>query len=256
MLFSCSKSNGNKSNCVSPSAVIVGDLNWQEIQYQEDPNLVHKSKSVGLLNSVTNGQGNICNGFLISPELFITNYHCVNEQSEQVRILFSDNKEQEMFNCSDFIAGNEEIDYAIVSCSGYPGDKFGFLNLYTGEVATQSFIEVIHHNCDNIAESNCLRTKKLSSGLLSSFYNHHGINLLKHDADTLAGSSGAPLFYKDNNSVIGLHAQGVTSMGKGSANLAVPMSTIVNDLKKHSSLHSIIDNLIIVDGGINPSFCQ
>src|SRR5690606_9835311 len=121
---------------------------------------------------------------------------------------------------------DEELDFALLRCEGSPGAQYGTVNLARSAAAAGSDIYVIHQNCDYYNEQDCDPTKKISRGKLVKIRSEDGE--YAHNADTLGGSSGSPMF-GPNHEVIAIHHAGAGGWfnGRGYENYAVPMHKIV-----------------------------
>ncbi|MEX1100172.1 MAG: hypothetical protein WEB87_07090, partial [Bacteriovoracaceae bacterium] len=74
----------------------------------------------------------------------------------------------------------------------------------------------------------CLPTQKISTGVLLG----SNSTQIKHDADTLGGSSGSPIFDKGSHKVVGIHNAGLNhGPNNGGTNYGIPMYRIVDHLK-------------------------
>jgi len=212
------------------SAVIVGELGWTDIIQLSD--VAHErrtSRAVGYLSIPARGQR--CTAFLVAPDVVMTNHHCIGEAwaAEGASVSFAKETDvpvaaQQRYTCDEFLTANEELDYALLRCTDRPGDDVGVLGLDESEAHAGDDIYVLHQNCDYYADRWCDPVKRYSPGELMHVYNE-----LRHSADTLGGSSGAPLLSSSSHEVIGLHHVGLNNDGggRGTGNLAVPMWRIV-----------------------------
>ena len=87
-----------------------------------------------------------------------------------------------------------------------------------------SGVYVIQQNCDYYSNRDCYHTKKISRGTASV-----SDAQITHNADTLGGSSGSPVFSSITHEVVGIHHAGLgnNGQGRGVENYAVSMSKIV-----------------------------
>jgi len=214
----------------SNDAVIVGDLNWVETTTLPtgSPERVNASK-VGYLSIPA--KGNRCTAFLVAVDVVMTNEHCVSSQTEANGATVSFRRElgvpwseTQTYACGTFVGDDANLDFALLRCSGQPGALLGTVGLEAVNVSTGAALYVVHQNCDSFTTPGCDPTKKLSPGQVTGV--SHDV---RHNADTLGGSSGAPVFRASSHQVFALHHVGVggNSSGRGSYNAAVPMTKIL-----------------------------
>lgn len=213
------------------SKIIVGPLDWREItDFPSNHPYRINASPVGDLRL----QHGRCTGFLISNKYLMTNFHCISQPSDASGLVVRFNHDNEtpqerqiLFDCSKFIGNNSELDYAIVECTDHPGRFFGHVELDDSEVNQNDPIYLVHQNCDYYLLGPCDWTKKVSEGRITDISDK-----ISHDADTLGGSSGSPIFSIDDR-VIAIHNLGVggDSQGRGLRNSSVPMRRIIPDIK-------------------------
>ena len=210
-------------------AVIVGGVEWQETAALPEGSAERaNSRAVAYLSLPASGSR--CTGFLIAPDVLMTNEHCIPNAAAAVgaRALFQYEQggpaDDGGFDCSEFLGNDGGLDFALVRCAGRPGDRFGVLGLEATTPARSADIYVLHQNCDYYSDPSCAPTKKYSPGRVTATSPEIG-----HDADTLGGSSGSPMFSRVTHSVIGLHHVGLGNNGggRGTQNRAVPMTSIL-----------------------------
>ncbi len=214
--------------------VIVGQVNWFDVGLLDDDSPERQnSRAVGYVSIPA--RGTRCTGFLINDNVVMTNEHCISSQAQangatvsfryETGVPFAD---RATFNCSTFLGDSANLDYALIQCSGNPGQTFGSVTLEDRDnVETGHPAYVIHQNCDYFSVAGCAPTKKYSPGQVTGRQGD-----IRHNADTLGGSSGSPLFSEDSHAVFGLHHVGLgnNGNGRGFANTAVPMGRILDDL--------------------------
>jgi Trypsin-like peptidase domain len=223
----------------SVDKVIIGDYdpNWVSVETVEDQEIREQSRAIGRLIMPAK-KNSACTAFLISDDVIMTNEHCIGSANDAVgaKVLFDylDESEHQTFICDQFISNNEKLDYALLKCQGSPGRIFGTVKLSPTELDNGSHIYIVHQNCDYYQTKGCKRSKKVSFGNLV------GLNLhrVHHNADTLPGSSGSPIFSLDTHEVIGLHNSGSgheetqgRRNGRGKLNLGIKMSQILAEIQ-------------------------
>ena len=220
---------------------IIGDYSpdWVDINFLEKSGMEYlNSRSVGHLKK----KDGRCIGFLISQNIILTNYHCVEDVdlAKTVKINFNfqkKRKKQETFECPHLLGNNQDLDYSLIGCKGRPGEKYGFLKLSQNEGLPHDNIYVIHHNCDFKTEKKCFPNKVISRGQIVDHPRYQRGYWLNHTADTLGGSSGSPILDAQTNKVIGIHSKGhykkdSKPSGRGIVNSAFKMNLILQDIKE------------------------
>lgn len=219
---------------LSQGQIIVGGLDWVEIGDLVESSRI-KEWSLPVADIDLPVMGSRCTGFLISEDILMTNQHCIPAASyaRGLTVTFDHVKgvsssQQERFDCSEFIGNDETLDYALLRCSGSPGTVYGFVSLDAGAYSAGQQITVIQQNCDYYSTRNCDWTKKYSQGQITAVANEY-----THNADTLGGSSGSPVFDSSSGRVLAIHHAGLgnNGAGRGIENYAVPMSKIVAHIK-------------------------
>jgi len=206
--------------------LIVGVTDWKSATTLEGPKR-ERSRAVGYLRIPS--KGSRCTAWLVGPDLLVTNWHCISSQQEaegaEVSFDYEDGVGSPKFSpCETFIRASEDADVALLRCAGRLGDQQGFLRLSETEPADGDEVYVIHQNCDRFTVAGCDPTKKASSGkILQARFSERE---LTHDADTLPGSSGAPVLSRRTDEVVGLHHAGVGNdgNGRGTSNKAVRLA--------------------------------
>lgn len=219
--------------------IIVGNFepDWLNVENVDNELVQEQSRAIGRLIMPAKRNA-ACTAFLISDDIVMTNEHCIGSAEDAVgaKVIFNYSEEgkPETFVCDKFISNNEKLDYALLKCHGSPGSIFGTVKLAPTEPENGIAIYVVHQNCDYYQIKGCKRSKKVSFGNLVGF------NLFRvhHNADTLPGSSGAPIFSLDTHEVIGLHNSGSgheetegRRNGRGRMNLGIKMSQIVSEIQ-------------------------
>ncbi len=214
------------------SSVIIGDIDWKETDdLAASSQKAINAKAVGKIDLPW--ASSRCTAFLISEDIIMTNQHCIEQAShaQGVTATFdlvagSTEASRQVFDCSEFVGNDDELDFALLKCQGAPGVQYGFVDLSVAAGVVDSDLYVIHQNCDYYTEQDCVPTKKISEGKLVSIREEDGEYV--HNADTLGGSSGSPVF-GPNNKVVAIHHAGAGGWfnGRGHANYAVPMHKIV-----------------------------
>lgn len=196
---------------------IIGTTDFLHVNYLARG--LSAARAVGRINilsplGVPAGMGT---GFLISPSLLLTNHHVLPdvrharnstvefdfEYDEQFRP-----RQPQLFELDpdQFYYSDKELDFCIVgvaptAMSGIPLDRFGSLRLIeeSGKALVGEKVSVIQHP-GGMYKQLAVRA--------ASVENPEAGHFVHYEADTLPGSSGAPVF-NDQWQVVALHHSGV-----------------------------------------------
>lgn len=227
------KEAADSAGGLKSSSVIIGDIDWVETEDLAASSLeAQNAKAVGKIDLPW--ANSRCTAFLISDDVIMTNQHCIEEAAHArgVTATFdlvagSSSDQQQVFDCSEFVGNDEELDFALLRCHGSPGAQYGKVELAEAAGIVGSSIYVIHQNCDYYTDSDCIPTKKISRGSIQKIDSN---GEYVHNADTLGGSSGSPTFGPDHK-VVAIHHAGAGFMGHGYENYAVPMFKIKSKIQ-------------------------
>ncbi len=216
-------------------SIIVGDVEWKDVTTlgPSDPIRQNSKKVADLSLPAIESR---CTGFLIGEDVLMTNRHCVTQAADAVGATADFGHETGVargslsFDCSEFIGNNEEFDFALLRCKGKPGRTLGVVTLSSQNLSAGDNIYVVQQNCDYYLNSKCDWSKKYAKGQITGT-NSDGD--YKHNADTLGGSSGSPVFLESSNLVVALHHAGLgnNGQGRGVENYAVPMGKVMAKLQ-------------------------
>lgn len=161
---------------------IIGDLDWREITTFSIESPEYKnSLNIG---RITNDLNETCNGTLISTDAVVTALHCYNRGIRFRGI-----------GCTR-VGPNSARDIVYLFCpgSGSPSTEINITNHLTDN------IYILHYQCNWEVDPYCKATMKYSPGVIV----RAGADYLTHTADTLPGTSGAPIF-NSGHELIGIH---------------------------------------------------
>lgn len=210
--------------------VIIGDLKWSTTELLKDK--AKKSNASSTAHLSIKARSSRCTGFLINNNTIMTNNHCVTKPSDARGIVatfnYTKNNPGKKYTCDKFIMTNSGLDVALIQCQGNPGAEQSQVVLggFKGEIGDDIYIT--HQNCNYKANSRCKPTQKYSEGKLLGSNGGQ----VEHNADTLPGSSGSPIFDADSHKVVAIHNAGHNyGPNNGGMNYGIPMYKIVQYLK-------------------------
>lgn len=212
--------------------VIIGDLQWQSTNALKDA--MKRSNAASTVYLSIPAQYSRCTGFLINDNMIMTNNHCVSNASEARGVTatfgYTDTDKGQQYSCGEFVATNRALDMGIIRCKGNPGKNHPKVVLadYPGEVKEKIYIT--HQNCNYRSNPSCKPTQKHSAGSILGSNNSN----LEHNADTLPGSSGSPIFDEASHKVVAIHNAGQNyGPNNGGMNYGIPMFKIVDYLRRN-----------------------
>ncbi|GAB2866887.1 trypsin-like peptidase domain-containing protein [Lentzea nigeriaca] len=177
-------------------------------------------------------------GFLVGPDLLLTNNHVLPDAECAARTTYR-------FNYQDDVDGRPEIhhdfqarpdgifhtseslDYALVQLDGRPGDNWGYLPLRACQVAVGDRVNVIQHPGG--------QPKQIA--MRDNLVEYIGGGVVQYVTSTLPGSSGAPVLTDDWTVCAVHHAGGMiiepTTQRRFFRNEGILISEILHDLPDH-----------------------
>ena len=188
-----------------------------------------------------------CTGFLVGPDLFMTNHHCFHDDVGQLPIegakIFMDYYEDKAVDpkyggvtarVSAIVHANAKKDYALLRLDKPIGNTYGWLKLDTtlNPDDRSQRVKLISHPLGRSKEIVRRNSAVLALTPLSRARYPYIIAYL---ADSLGGSSGSPVFLRDGTGVVAIHHSGIFNRATGAAivNLGSLMSQIVPEIKQY-----------------------
>lgn len=206
--------------------VIIDDLRWSSSDTLGSGATRSNARATAYIKITA--RSSRCTGFLINNDTIMTNNHCVSKQSHvknmKVTFQYTDKSKGKAYTCDKFIGTNRALDFSLVKCQGTPGKDFPKTVLAGYKADVNDPIYVVHQNCDYRNSRSCKPTQKYSEGRLLGSTSSN----VEHNADTLPGSSGSPIFSADSHKVIAIHNAGRSYSNGGGMNYGVPMYKIVD----------------------------
>ena len=181
----------------------IDDNNLKPIAFLEQGIAVSKSVA-----HITLADGGLATGFLIAPDILLTNHHVFrvkdDAQSAKVRFnyqtdLYGNFLPSDEYDCDpeSFFKNNEALDYAVVRIKGEAGVKWGCLKLKPIDVKVNNKVNIIQHPGGG--------PKQIAMN--DNEVKYVDETIVQYITDTLPGSSGSPVF-NDNWQLIALHHSG------------------------------------------------
>lgn len=174
-------------------------------------------------------------GFMIAPDLAMTNHHVVPENDLLAGTLLRFNYQEDFMGKAqepkeyNAIAGglfhaNKELDYAIFQVENAPGTEWGYLPLKSQNLAKDDRVNIIQHPNG--------QPKQIS--MQNNMVQFVGGNVVQYVTSTNPGSSGSPVL-NDAWEVVALHHAGgnlpePTTKQRHIRNQGILLNRILNDL--------------------------
>jgi V8-like Glu-specific endopeptidase len=185
---------------------IVGENTLRPIAFLAQG--LHVARSVAYISVRSGVQRWSGTGFLVAPDVFLTNNHVVPEADLLSDIVIRFNFEEDFQGKSQqpseyqakvgsFFQTNQELDYTLFQVEGNPGAHWGWIPLAPQVIRKGDRVNIIQHPSG--------QPKQIS--LQNNFVEYVGGPVVQYVTATLNGSSGSPVF-NDNWEVIALHHAG------------------------------------------------
>ena len=182
----------------------------------------------------------ICTGFLVGPDLFMTNHHCLHDNAGLLPMagtrIYMDYYQERAVDptrggitarVSAVVKMDEDLDYALLRLDRPIGNAYGWLELDTTidpDDRSQS-VKMISHP-DGRSKEIVRRNSQVIPLTPDSRAQYPYI--LAYLADSEKGSSGSPVFLRDGTGVIAIHHSGASRANFGSL-----MSHIVPEIQQY-----------------------
>ena len=186
-----------------------------------------------------------CTGFLVGPDLFMTNHHCIHDNFgalplEGVYVFMAYYQEPSVDSTrggisagvSAVLSADATKDYALLRLDTPIGNTLGWLTLDTTTHTpdTRQSVKLISHNRARSKEivRNNTEIVEIPVGHPLS----HRPFAIAYLADTEDGSSGSPVFLRDGSNVIGIHHSAWNLNHRPHFNAGSLMSYIVPEIQQ------------------------
>jgi len=183
---------------------VIEDNNLKLIAFLEKG--ISVSKPVA---HITLSKGGMATGFLIAPDVLLTNCHVfkTKDSARGAKIRFNYQKDldgnflpSDEYDCdpdSLFKNNDEPLDYAVVRIKGEAGMKWGYLKIKPRDIEINDKVNIIQHPAGG--------PKQIAMN--DNEVKYVDETFVQYITDTLPGSSGSPVF-NDDWQVVALHHSG------------------------------------------------
>jgi len=164
------------------------------------------SRAVGLVKVDSTDESWTGSGFLVGPDLFLTNFHVVSSPDQALNATVTFDFEEDEFGRErqttevgvlELIAFNKTLDYSLLRIVTAVGKTHGWLPLQPKTVRVGDRVNIIQHPGGQL--------KQVS--LQANFVEYVDGAVIQYVTSTLPGSSGAPVM-DDNWDLVALHHAG------------------------------------------------
>lgn len=176
----------------------------------------------------------VCTGFLISPDLFMTNHHCAQSDSEWRSTLVDFDFDTaatipKTTRFKEFVLSDRGLDFAIFRLAVKPTNRSPLALSRAVPVANQPLLIIEHPGGESkqVSKINCRVSGVPLAGVTGNLTD------FGHLCDTLGGSSGSEMLDPATKRVIGLHHLGFGASDPNPVNRAVLMSQIIDFIGKN-----------------------
>ena len=199
-----------------------------------------------VLDRLIPGQIQVCTGFLVGPDLFMTNAHCIHDASGLLPLenafIFMDYYQERAVDptrggltarVSEIVKMDGYKDYALLRLDQPIGNTYGWLELDTTITAPDSnqSVKLISHpngRSKEIVRNNTRIVDIPADHPLANF--PYAIAYL---ADSEGGASGSPVFLRDGTGVIAIHHSAWSFEDEPQFNAGTLMSHIVPEIQQY-----------------------
>ena len=189
--------------------------------------------------------GFICTGFLVGPDLLMTNHHCVHDNYdrpaplERIEIYMDYYQEPDVdwtrggvtAGVIAIVKADARLDYALLRLDKPIGNTYGWLELDTTTPATPGqSVKLIHHSSGRSKEISRRNSEIVElPANIAALYPF----MIGYLADTEGGSSGSPIFLRHGTGVIGINHSGWFNQDGPIFNGGSLMSWIVPQIEQY-----------------------
>jgi hypothetical protein len=193
----------SQNEAFSQKEALIGDNNLRPISFLE----MGTRRARCVTQVIVTGLG-LGTGFLIAPNLLLTNNHVIPSADHARQTLLRFNYETDAsgqlmassyYNCAPdtLFVTSEALDYTLVGVQGDPGMQFGFVPPYRTAASVGMRVNIIQHPGG--------QPKQI--GLVDNEVAYADAQVVQYLTDTMPGSSGSPVF-DDGWALVALHHSG------------------------------------------------
>ena len=189
-------------------------------------------------------RGFVCTGFLVGPDLFMTNHHCIHDDFgllplDGIRIYMDYYEDVDVdpsrggvtARVLEVLRADGPKDYALLRLDKPLGDTYGWLELdTTTRVDSSQSVKLISH-----PQGRSKEIVRRNSEIVDIPPGHPLYDVpyaLIYLADSEGGSSGSPVFLREGTGVIAIHHSAWTLRGEPVHNAGSLMSYIVPEIRQ------------------------
>ena len=228
---------------------IIGSRDFEKMRdLPTDSQDYQLGRKVGLIFIQDPSGGSfICTGFLVGPDLFMTNHHCLYGEFgprplETARIFMDFYQDRDVdrtlggvtARVSELLRADAEKDYALLRLDTPIGETYGWLEFdTTTRTNPNQSVKIIQHPRGRSKE-----IVRRNSKIIDIPAGHPLFDVpaaLAYFADTEGGSSGSPVFLREGTGVIAIHHSGWRRQVTGVPihNAGTLMSHIVPEIQQY-----------------------
>ena len=223
---------------------IIGDPDFEKMRnIRTDSQDYQLGRKVGMIAIQDQNDPNQfipwCTGFLVGPDLFMTNHHCAYDESDQflfenAAILMDYYQDLDVdptgggmtARVSEVLQADDPKDYALLRLDKPIGNTYGWLELDTTTVPNSGQnVKLISHPAGRSKE--IVRDNSEIVDIPADDPLTDVAFVLAYLADSEQGSSGSPVFLREGTGVIAIHHSGPKGFNAGSL-----MSHIVPEIQQ------------------------
>lgn len=179
-----------------------------------------------------------CTGFLLAPQLLLTNQHCISQEVQVggASVVFNyerDPPTQEVFGVRRIAVQSRQLDYSLLELDR-PAAAWSTVKVDLNQLSEGQPLLVIEHpnrkvKIVSVKDCNVGAVKVVEFPALDKdFY---------HLCDTEGGASGSPVINRATGRVVGLHHLGISDpLFNRGRNLAVGIGAVLEDIRLQDSL--------------------